>query len=229
MKKGLILIATIVAVILVGNVIVAYAQTGSQPAQPGTGVCPNGLTCPYSGTMPYGGMMGGRGQMGGMMNGNMSAMHDAMLAEDGMHETVMTAIAAELDMTYAELTTALQTQTLAQIAEAKGVALDALQQIATTARNAELDKLIAAGTLTQEQADWMKSHMQAMPNFGTGYGPGMMGGWQNNGQSGTYGHGMMGGRGQMPGGMMGGRGQMPGVPGGMMGGRGYAQPTGPQG
>lgn len=220
MKKGLILIVTIVAVILIGNVIVAYAQTGSQPAQPGTGVCPSGTTCPYSSTMPYGGMhgdmMGGRGQMGGMMNGNMSAMHDAMMAEGGLHETVMTAIAAELAMTYDELTTALQTQTLAQIAEAKGVALDALQQVATAARNAELDKLVTAGTLTQEQADWMKSRMQAMPNFGTGNCP------MHTGQSGTSGPGMMGGRGQMPGGMMGGR-------GGMMGGRGYAQPTGPQG
>ena len=223
MKKGLILVATIVAVILIGNVVVAYAQNGVPPAQPGTGVCPTGTTCPYSGTMPYGGMhgnmMGGRGQMGGMMNGNMSAMRDAMMDDGGMHEETMTAIAAELDMTYDELTTALQTQTLAQIAEAKGVALDTLQQIATDARNAELDKLVAAGTLTQEQADFMKSRMQAMPNFGTGDCP------MQNGQSGAQ-PGMMGGRGQMPGGMMGGRGQMPG---GMMGGRGYTQPTGPQG
>ncbi len=153
-----------------------------------------------------------------MMNGNMSAMHDAMTAEDGMHEETMTAIAAELDMTYDELTTALQTQTLAQIAEAKGVSLETLQQIATDARNAELDKLVAAGTLTQEQADFMKSRMQAMPNFGTGDCP------MQNGQSGAQ-PGMMGGRG-----MMGGNGQTPGgMMGGMMGGRGYAQPTGPQG
>ncbi len=61
MKKGLILVATIVAVILIGNVVVAYAQNGVPPAQPGTGVCPSGTTCPYSGTMPYGGMMNGRG------------------------------------------------------------------------------------------------------------------------------------------------------------------------
>ena len=77
MKKSLILVATIVAVILIGNVVVAYAQNGNPPAQPGAGVCPAGVTCPYSGTMPYGGrgqmpggMMGGRGQMpGGMMGG----------------------------------------------------------------------------------------------------------------------------------------------------------------
>ena len=211
MKKSLILVATIVAVILIGNVVVAYAQNGNPPAQPGAGVCPAGVTCPYSGTMPYGGMMSGRGQMpGGMMGGNMGAMRGAMMSDNGMHETVMTAIAAELDMTYDALTTALQTQTLAQIAEAQGVSLETLQQVATTARTAELDKLAAAGTLTQEQADWMKSRMQSMPNFGSGNCP------MHNGQSGTYGPGAMG-RGMMGGGR------------GMMGGRGYAQPTGPQG
>ena len=214
MKKGLILVATIVAVILIGNVVVAYAQNGNPPAQPGTGVCPAGATCPYSGTMPYGGrgqmpggMLGDRGQM---MGGNMGAMRGAMMADGGMHEAVMTAIAAELDMTYDALTTALHTQTLAQIAEAQGVSLETLQQVATTARNAELDKLVAAGTLTQEQADFMKSRMQSMPNFGSGDCP------MHNGQSGAQ-PGVMGGRGMMGGGR------------GMMGGRGYAQPTGPQG
>lgn len=221
MKKGLILVATIVAVILIGNVVVAYAQNGNPPAQPGAGVCPAGVTCPYSGTMPYGGqgMMNGRGMMGDrsqMMGGNMGAMRGAMMADGGMHEAVMTAIAAELDMTYDALTTALQTQTLAQIAEAQGVSLETLQQVATTARNAELDKLVAAGTLTQAQADWMKSRMQSMPNFGSGDCP------MHNGQAGAQPgvpNGMMG-RGMMGGG----RGM-----GGMMGGRGYTQPTGPQG
>ncbi len=223
MKKSLILVATIVAVILIGNVVVAYAQNGTQPAQPGTGVCPTGTTCPYSGTMPYGGMMNGHGMMGGMMNGNMDAMHDSMMDDGGMHEETMTAMAQKLGLTYDELTTALQTQTLAQIAEAKGISLETLQQIATDARNAELDKLVAAGTLTQEQADFMKSRMQAMPNFGTGDCPMQNG--QSGAQPGAYGRGMMGGNGQTPRGMMGGRGGM----GGMMGGRGYAQPTGPQG
>ncbi|MBI5563815.1 MAG: DUF2680 domain-containing protein [Chloroflexi bacterium] len=206
MKKSLVLIATIAAVILIGNVVVAYAQNGVTPAQPNAGVCPGGYTCPYTGTMPYGGMRGG------MMGGNMGAMYNSMMADGGMHEAVLTAIAAELDLTYDELTTALQTQTLAQIAEAQGVSLETLQQVATTARNAELDELVAAGTLTQEQADWMKSRMQAMPNFGTGDCPMQNG--QSGAQPGAYGRGMMGGR---------------GGPGGMMGGRGYAQPTGPQG
>lgn len=210
MKKSVVIVFTILAVILIGNVIVAYAQNGNPPAQNGAGVCPNGYTCPFSGTMPYGGMHGAMpgGMRGGMMNGNMGAMHSAMMADGGMHEAVMTAIAAELDLTYDELTAALQTQTLAQIAEAHDVSLETLQQVATTARNAELDRLVEQGVITQQQADWMKSRMQSMPMTNFGNCP------MQNGQGGAYGPGMRGGRGQMPGGMM---------------GRGYAQPAYPQG
>ena len=71
MQKSLVLVVTIVAVILIGNVGGAYAQNGVPPAQPGTGVCPYGYTCPYSGTLPYGGggwMMGGA-YGGGWMRG----------------------------------------------------------------------------------------------------------------------------------------------------------------
>jgi len=200
-KKSVVIVFTILAVILIGNVIVAYAQNGNPPAQTGAGVCPNGYTCPFSGTMPYGGMRGG-------MMGNMGAMRGAMMADGGMHEAVMTAIAAELDMTYDELTAALQTQTLAQIAEAQGVSLATLQQVATTARNAELDRLVEQGVITQQQADWMKNRMQSMPLTNFGNCP------MQNGQGGAYGPGMMGGRGPMPGGMM---------------RRGYAQPAYPQG
>ena len=211
MKKSLIIVVTILAVILIGNVIVAYAQNGNPPAPSNGGVCPNGYTCPFSGTMPY----GGRGMMGGQG-------YAYMMGEDGMHLEVMTAIANALGMSYDELTTALQTQTLAQIAQAKGVSADTLRQAATDARNAELDQLVQQGVITQAQADWMKSRMQTMPLYGLdndgdcpmyngqsgNYGRGM-GGRQNNGQSGTYGPGMMGGRGMM--------------------GRGYAQPAYPQG
>lgn len=212
MKKSVVIVFTILAVILIGNVIVAYAQNGNPPAPNGAGVCPNGYTCPFSGTMPYGGMMGGRGGRG--MMGNPQA-YGYMMGQDGMHQAVMTAVANALGMTYDQLTAALQTQTLAQIAAAKGVSADTLRQAAATARNAELDRLVQQGVITQAQADWMKSRMQTMPLYGLdndGACPMQngQGGWQNNGQSGSYGPGMMGGR------------------GGMMG-RGYARPAYPQG
>lgn len=203
MKKGLVLVATIVAVIVIGNVIVAYAQNGTPPVQPNAGVCPNGFTCPYSGTMSFGGMMGG----------NHAQMHGAMMGANGMHQQVWTAVAEKLGLTYAELNTALQNgQTVAQLAQAKGISLDELKTVALDAMRTSFAELVKQGIMTQQQADWMLDRMDDMPmfNFDQGYGPGMMRGWQNGATpNGSYGRGMMGGR------------------GGMM--RGYAQPTGPQG
>jgi ribosomal protein L15 len=207
MKKVLLIAVTIVAVIALGNVLLASAQGGTQPTQPNA-ACPLGYTCPMSGTMPFGmmgrGMMGGRG-MHGMMGGygtytGTMPMHGAMMGPNGMHEQVWTAIAAELDMTYAELNTAVQNgQTVAQLAEAKGVSLDELKTAAKNAHQAALADLVEQGVLTQEQADWMLDHLDDMPmfNFEQGFGPGMMNG-----------RGMMRGNGMM---------------------RGYQQPTGPQG
>ena len=198
MKKVLIIAVTIVAVIALGNVVLASAQVTNQP-DPQNGTCPvSGYTCPFSGTTQIGRrMMGGQGMMGG-------GMHGAMMGANGMHEQVMTAVAAKLGMTYAELNTALQSrQTIAQLAQAKGVSLDALKTVALDAMKASFADLVKQGVMTQAQADAMLDHMDDMPmfNFEQGTDPGMMGG-------------------HVPGGMMGGR-------GGMM--RGYQQPAGPQG
>jgi hypothetical protein len=205
MKKVLLIAVTIVAVIALGNVLLVSAQGGTLPTQPNA-TCPMGYTCPMSGTMPYGmmgrGMMGGRGMHGMMGSGTYTGtmpMHGAMMGANGMHEQVWTAIAAELDMTYAELNTALQGgQTVAQLAEAKGVSLDELKTAAKNAHRAALADLVEQGVITQEQADGMLDHMDDMPmfNFDQGFGPGMMGG------QGMHGRGMM---------------------------RGYQPPTGPQG
>jgi hypothetical protein len=219
-KKVLIIAVTIVAVIALGNVVLASAQVSNQPGQPKS-ACPLGYTCPMSGTMPmHGGMMGGQGMMGrggmhGMMGGGTytgtMSMHGAlmgsMLGANGMHEQVMTAVATKLGLTYAELNTAMQNgQTVAQLAQAKDVSLDALKTVALAALKASFADLVKQGVMTQAQADAMLDHMDDMPmfNFEQGTGPGMMGG----------GRGMMGGG-------------MHGVPGGMM--RGYQPPAGPQG
>jgi hypothetical protein len=220
MKKVLIIAVTIVAVIALGNVVLASAQVTNQPGSQ-NGTCPvSGYTCPFSGTTQMGrvpgGMMGGRGMMngqvpGGMMSGNYTntmPMHGAMMGANGMHEQVWTAVAKKLGLTYAELNTAMQNgQTVAQLAEAKGVSLDSLKEVAEAAIKASFADLVKQGVMTQAQADAMADHMDDMPmfNFEQGFSPvpgGMMGG----------GRGMMGGR---------------GVPGGMM--RGYQQPAGPQG
>lgn len=199
MKKVLIIGVTIVAVIVLGNVLLVSAQGNIQPNT----TCPvSGYTCPVSGTMPYG-MMGGRGMMGSNFPGGMGAMHNAMMGANGMHEQVWTAIAKQLGMTYPELNTALQNgQTVAQLVQAKGVSLNDLKTAAVAAMKASFADLVKQGVMTQEQADWMLDRMDDMPmfNFGQGFGPSMM-------------------NGRVPGGMMNGRGMM----------RGYPQPTGPQG
>jgi len=134
-KKVLIIAVTIVAVIALGNVVLASAQVTNQPG-PQNGTCPvSGYTCPFSGTTQLGrGMMGG-GMRGGMMSGgnytNTMPLHGAMMGANGMHEQVMTAVAKQLGLTYAELNTAMQNgQTVAQLALAKGVSLDALKTVA---------------------------------------------------------------------------------------------------
>ncbi len=192
MKKALIIAVTIVAVIAVGNVLLVSAQGGTQPNQTNA-TCPvGGYTCPFSGTVPYGGPGGmmGRGMMGGgMMSGNHAQLHGAMMGQNGMHEQVWTAVAKKLGLTYAELNTALQNgQTVAQLAQAKGISLEALKTAALDAMKTSFAELVKQGVMTQEQADWMLDRMDDMPmfNFDQGFGPGMM-----------QGRGMMGGRGLM--------------------------------
>jgi hypothetical protein len=176
---------TIVAVIALGNVLLVSAQGGTQPNQPNA-ACPiSGYTCPFSGTMPYGGQGGMMGR--GMVGGNHAQMHGAMMGTNGMHEQVWTAVAKKLGLTYAELNTALQNgQTVAQLAQAKGITLDALKTAGLDAMKASFAELVKQGAVTQEQADWMLDRMDDMPmfNFDQGFGPGMMGG-----------RGMMNGRG----------------------------------
>jgi hypothetical protein len=204
MKKVLIIAVTIVAVIALGNVLLAAAQGGTQPGQPNA-TCPtSGYTCPFSGTMPYGmpaGGMMGRGGMGGMMSGNHAQMHGAMMGQNGMHEQVWTAVAEKLSLTYAELNTALQNgQTIAQLAEAKGVSLDVLKDAALAAMKTSFADLVEQGLMTQDQADWMLEQMNDMPmfNFNQSTGPGMM-----NGRGMMHGGGMMGGWQQQPAGPQG--------------------------
>jgi hypothetical protein len=181
MKKVLIIGVTIVAVIALGNVLLVSAQGNTQP-NPSNTACPmSGYTCPFSGTMPHGGF-------GGMMGGNHAQMHSAMMGANGMHEQVWTAVARKLGLTYAELNTALQNgKTVAQLAQDKGVSLEALKTAALDAMKASFAELVKQGAMTQEQADWMLDRVDDMPmfNFDQGFGPGMM----------------QGGRG--PGGMMG--------------------------
>lgn len=127
---------------------------------------------------PFGqGMMGGgygRGNgpgPGGMGNGNYGVMHDAMFD----------ALASGLGITREDLDSRVAGgETPLEIALSLGFTEDEFVQIHTAARTTAINDLLADGTITQEQADWMLNHTP-----GNGYGPGNCP--HLNGASGTAG------------------------------------------
>ena len=133
---------------------------------------------PGFGIRGFGMMMGRRGgHWGGPMGGGMC--DQAALAE-------------QLGMTTDELTAELKAgKTIAELAEEKGVDLEAAR---IEAMKKQMQQAVEAGTLTQEQADWMLQGMEQglMPGAG-GFGGGMHGGF-GGGMHGRFG-GMDGFRG----------------------------------
>ena len=219
MKKWIVLTAAITFAVglVVGSVYVALAQ-GNTPPTPfggpggwmGRGMMGN-YGQAFTGTVPFGrgGMMRGWGY-GQPVTGTVPFGRGAMMAPDGVHEQVMTAVAKELDLTYDELQVELQTKTLAQIAQDKGVELESLRQVAQDAWKAAIEQLVEDGKLTREQADWMLQRVDAagFPMFGQGRGMGPClgdddGNWGPQSQnSAPQEFGFRGGRGRGPG-MMG--------------------------
>jgi hypothetical protein len=165
MNKKLIVIAglALLALSLLSLTVAgsAYAQNPTPPA-PGYGP---GMMGGYS----YGpGMMGngygygsgyGRSMMmrGIRTSGSYGPMHDAM----------QDALAAGLDLTREELDARIAAgETPAQIAAAQGLSSEEFAQIFADARKAAMDKAVADGYLTQQQADWMASRMGRMAGRG---------------------------------------------------------------
>ena len=142
MKKVLIVLAILGVVVLAfGAVGVVFADS---PYAPGAANCP---------------FFGGRG---GPWAGNGTAdrgiMHDTMIAE----------VAKALGMTVDDLEARLADgESVWQVARDKGLSDQEISDIMLAARDSALDKAVADGLLTQEQADWMKEHMQQR-GFGGG-------------------------------------------------------------
>ncbi len=123
----------------------------------------------------------------GMMNG-VGVMHTFMAVE----------WAKKLDLNVNDINTRLAAgETMYDIALSTGVTAEEFPAVMSEVRAAALDAAVAANVITQEQADWMKSH-----NMGGGYGG--CGGAGPQGQTGGYGRGMMNGYGGFGRGMMGG-------------------------
>ncbi len=159
MKKTLLIVAIAVLAIAALSAGVAFAQGGNPPA--------NG----YSG---MGGMMGGRGGYGGY---------------SPVHDYVEKALAAELDLTEAQVEEAFAAgKTMSQIALDHGVTQADLATFMAEIHKTAFAAAVKDGVMTQEQADFM---LQRMAQAGYNYGNCPMGGATGYGR----GQGMMGGRG----------------------------------
>jgi uncharacterized protein YidB (DUF937 family) len=150
----------LLGIAVVAVLAVAFGSAGyvyAQSPTPGT---------PDSG---YGyGMGGGRGGRGGGMMGGRAAG-----AEEGiLHDAMVAAFAEKLDMTAADLEARLDAgETMAQVADSKGISSADFITMMTEARAQAVDQAVKDGTLTQEQADWMKQRGAGMGN-GRGMGQG---------------------------------------------------------
>ena len=150
--KKVIWIGVIVGVLLIGLGVVgmAYAQTQNppQPQTPATGA--------YDQNYP--GMMGrgGRGMMGGRFAQGQAGFGP-------MHEYMVAALAEKLGLTVDELNAKIANgERPYDIAVAQGLTTEEIQVIIEEAHDEALKAAVAAGVLTQEQADWMDSHMEQM-------------------------------------------------------------------
>jgi hypothetical protein len=116
----------------------------------------------------------------------------------GAGEGMLAVVAEQLGIEPAALVTELQSgKTIAELAEANSVATDDIVAAVVAVHQERLDAAVAAGTLTQEEADahivLATSHIQSMldqPLTGRGRGMGMGGGF---GMGGPNGDGQRGG------------------------------------
>ena len=161
MKKT-ILILSVLAVVAatLGFSVTAYAQapTPSTPANP-----------------TYG--FGGRGNHGGSRMGAAGAG----IAAGVLHDDMVAYIAGKLGLTVDALNTCLNAgDTVGLIASEKGLSVSEFRNLMLEARSQAIDKAVAAGTLTQAQANWMKQTGAGVSAGGNGRGMGR--GTRVNGQ-----------------------------------------------
>jgi hypothetical protein len=137
----------VLVVVLVGllSTVLAGVALAAPPTQMGPG---NGIHTPGTGLMQPGTGMGA---------GNGAGMRRGAPAWAGGPDDV----AAILGMKAEEIQALrLKGQSLVDIAQTKGVDEKTLVEKLLAARKVDLDKLVGEQKLTQEQADYMLSHMQ---------------------------------------------------------------------
>ena len=101
----------------------------------------------------------GFGGRGGMMGVGM---------EGPMHDYMISYVADQLGLTVEDIESRLANgETLSSIALSTGLTADEFSNLLLDARNFALDQAVADGTLTQTQADWMKSRSSLMGGNGS--------------------------------------------------------------
>ena len=164
MKKNLLIIAGILALIVAFSLAgFAFAQTQTPPR--------------LNTSNSYGpGMMGGnrRGMMGGYGAGMMNGYGAGMMGNGSygpMHEYMEAAFAKALGITHNDLETKLAAgETMWSVAEAQGLSEAQITDLMVSAHGEALKSAVAAGAITQQQADWMDQHMDQMLDYGMGAG-----------------------------------------------------------
>ena len=147
----------------------AYAQSQTPPATGYLRGMMDGYRTP-GGYSSQSGQYGGYGMMGGF--GMMGAA-----GYGPMHDDMVDALAEALNLTPEEIQSRIEAgETPWQIAQAQGLSDEEIQQLMLDAHDKALDAAVEAGTLTQEQADWMDQHMESMwsadgAGFGGCHGP----------------------------------------------------------
>jgi hypothetical protein len=158
MKKvalAIVIVATLAVALMSTGYVFAQSNTPVGPKTPGTGTG-------YGRGMMGGGMMGGRGA--------------GMTAWDGiLHDGMVAVYAEKLGISVADLNARIEKgETMAQIAAEKGLTSEQFTAMMKDARSQAIDQAIKAGTLTQEQADWLKTRGASFGTTGTRGGRGGM-------------------------------------------------------
>jgi hypothetical protein len=147
----LVISIVIVAVIgiALGTAGFVYAQSTTPPATvPGTGTAYGRM----NGQGGRGGMMGSQGMRGGMAAQNNTGTQDGLL-----HDEMIAVFAEELGISADDLNARLAAgETMVQIAASTGLTAEQFSALMIDVRGQAIDQAVKNGTLTQEQADWMK-------------------------------------------------------------------------
>lgn len=86
-----------------------------------------------------------------------------------LHDAILDAFAEKLSLTVDELNTRLANgETMAEIATSEGLSIEEFQTTMEDIRNQAIEEAVQDGTLTREQADWLKQHGPGKANRGRG-------------------------------------------------------------